>query len=53
MRRPRSILRTRQSLSTLHAMLASPAARRRQKSDCDTPSNLTKRLGNWRSKMKI
>ena len=23
------------------------------KSDCDTPSNLTKRLGNWRSKMKI
>jgi hypothetical protein len=35
------------------AMLASPAAWRRQKSDCDTPSNLTKRLGNWRSKMKI
>ncbi|MGB7837068.1 MAG: hypothetical protein WBL40_03035 [Terrimicrobiaceae bacterium] len=23
------------------------------KERCDTPSNLTKRLGNWRSKMKI
>ena len=37
----------------VEAAQVSRAAWRRQKSDCDTPPNLTRRLGNWRSKMKI